>query len=149
MRVNGNPFPFPHMSDAFFPPSGSISHPEDFGPVVVPASGSRLFLSESTIEQWRGLIESEGHVVRRTPDGSILIDDRPTREYQVASNYYFMLGDNLLKSFDSRTMGFVPEDAITGKVFLIYWSSGVRSNHSGLSTRLASVRWNRVGTVPR
>ncbi|MBI3615318.1 MAG: signal peptidase I [Candidatus Omnitrophica bacterium] len=40
---------------------------------------------------------------------------------KVPERYYFFLGDNSNSSRDSRYWGFLPEDQVIGKAFLIYW----------------------------
>ena len=40
---------------------------------------------------------------------------------QVPVGHYFFLGDNSASSKDSRYWGFLPEDRLIGKAFLIYW----------------------------
>lgn len=39
----------------------------------------------------------------------------------VPQDSYFVMGDNRFASSDSRTWGFVPRSAITGRVWIIYW----------------------------
>ena len=39
----------------------------------------------------------------------------------VPSDTYYVLGDNSSSSRDSRYWGFVPEDNVLGRAFLIYW----------------------------
>lgn len=52
--------------------------------------------------------------------------------------YYFMLGDNIHHSLDSRHWGLVPDDFIVGVVQWIWFSKDEEQN---------SIRWNRIGRV--
>jgi signal peptidase I len=48
--------------------------------------------------------------------GKIYINGHEENSYTFKMNYYWMIGDNLHRSQDSRYWGFVPEDHLIGKV---------------------------------
>ena len=45
----------------------------------------------------------------------------PGREFQVATNHLFVMGDNTMNSLDSRFWGYFPESSVIGKSFFVYW----------------------------
>jgi len=45
----------------------------------------------------------------------------PGREFQVATNHLFVMGDNTMNSLDSRFWGYFPESSVIGKCFFVYW----------------------------
>jgi signal peptidase I len=45
----------------------------------------------------------------------------PGREFQIATNHLFVMGDNTLNSLDSRFWGDFPADSVIGKSFFVYW----------------------------
>lgn len=56
----------------------------------------------------------------------------------VPNDSLFVMGDNRDHSYDSRFWGFVDEEAVKGKAFLIYWS---------WDRDEFGVRWRRIGKV--
>ncbi|MEW6510989.1 MAG: signal peptidase I [Bacteroidota bacterium] len=86
-------------------------------------------------------------------DGAILVNGRPVGipdpdrgatplpsfgPLEVPRDAYFVLGDNLPDSYDSRAWGCVPADCLVGKAFIVYWSVGANG-----------IRWSRIGTIVR
>ena len=45
----------------------------------------------------------------------------PGREFQVATNHLFVMGDNTMNSSDSRFWGDFPSESVIGKSFFVYW----------------------------
>jgi signal peptidase I len=78
---------------------------KNFGPLWVPARGDTLRLDDFTRKIYGRLIEYE--------TGRSL-SDTLVAEYVFRGNWYFVGGDNVLNSGDSRYWGFVPEEFIVG-----------------------------------
>lgn len=103
------------MSDGFFrmtdsyeviPYTNTDWNIKNWGPVIVPAKGLTMILDGFTRELYRKVIEYE--------TGEPL--DESMQEYTFRGDYYFVVGDNAMSSFDSRYWGFIPEDFIIGIV---------------------------------
>jgi signal peptidase I len=114
---------------------------DNFGPITIPKKGVTLQLNDSTLDQYRRLIEIyEGNKLEQK-DGKIYINGKETTEYQCKMDYYWMMGDNRSNSADSRFWGFVPEDHIVGKAWFIWLSINYKADDL-----LHKIRWNRIFT---
>ena len=105
-------------------PYDSIHHCtlRNFGPFYIPKSNDTLGIDIKNIELYRKLIVYETKKRVEIKHGKVLLDGKPITKYAFKLNYYFMSGDNVFSSFDSRYWGLLPEDHIIGKVSLI-WKS--------------------------
>ena len=108
--------------------------------VLVPSQPLPDFYNEQTLRYDRQYTESSGaqshHILvdRTLPSYARAIDDYAFRENctytvegvtcKVPAGHYFMMGDNRDHSEDSRYWGFVPEQNIVGRAFLVWMNFG-------------------------
>jgi signal peptidase I len=71
-------------------------------------------------EQLRRVVRRDGHRVSFSENG-LRVDGQRRTYYVVEQAYYFVLGDNLDMSQDSRHWGLVPETNLVGPVLGIVW----------------------------
>jgi signal peptidase I len=115
-------------------------NPDFFGPVVVPFKGQTVELTEDNICLYERIIRVyEGNQLL-VSGSDIYINDTLTSHYKIKMNYCFITGDNRELSRDSRHWGFLPEDHIIGKPWLIWLSL---SSHYGNN----KLKWNRIFDV--
>ena len=107
---------------------------KDFGPLYVPSSGSTVVLDTLNILLYKNLIEYETDKTLSVRDCLIFLNDERINNYTFQLNYYFMAGDLIFASQDSRYWGLLPEDCIIGKAILV-WRS--------IDMDTGNIRWNR------
>lgn len=129
IKISSNIFQTPNEdSAALFPYfSEECSWTRDFyGPLWIPSKGASVVLTEENLPIYQRVIETyEG--------GKAEIG----ATYTFKQDYYFMMGDNRHHSLDSRYWGFVPEDHIVGKPFMIWLSLDPTKSFP------SNIRWNR------
>jgi signal peptidase I len=111
---------------------------DNLGPIYIPKKGATIQLDSSNIELYRRVIAVYEKNTLETRGNQFVINGQVTNSYTFKMNYYWMMGDNRHKSLDSRYWGFVPEDHVVGKAWLIWMSYG--SN---------GIRWSRLFSTIR
>jgi len=127
-------------------PEGSDFNEDYYGPIVVPKKGDVIHLSTRNYLKWRIFIEREGHICDLRGE-TVFVDDKPSAEYTVKRNYYFMMGDNRENSLDSRFWGFVPYQNIVGEAMIVYWSWNPDIPFYDVFAKLGSIQFSRIGML--
>ena len=107
---------------------------KDFGPLYVPASGVSIPLNSLNCLLYRRPIEYETDQKLSVQDGMVYLGNEKINDYTFQMNYYFMAGDNIFDSQDSRYWGLLPEDCIIGKASFVWRSKDLNTG---------KIRWNR------
>ncbi|MDD3968188.1 signal peptidase I [Proteiniphilum propionicum] len=108
---------------------------KDFGPLYIPRKGDKIVLERTNSLLYKKIIEWEkGYPLTLSKD-TLWDNETPLPSYIFSHNYYFMGGDKVENSQDSRYWGLLPDDLIVGKAAFI-WKS--KEPYSG------KIRWKRI-----
>lgn len=110
---------------------------KEFGPLYIPRRGDCIDITPTTATLYRKLIEWELHcrLDINWQHNLVFADHKPITNHTFAHDYFFMAGDNVTNSRDSRYIGLIPDDYIIGIATRIEYS-GDRST--------GKLRWNRI-----
>lgn len=91
----------------------------NFGPLYLPRKGDTLPIDTSAVRIYYKMIKYESGLNLQEREGQVWCGDSLVERYTFRTNWYFMGGDNMWNSQDSRYLGPIPEEFIIGKATLI------------------------------
>lgn len=94
----------------------------DFGPLYIPRAGDCIRMDALNFSLYKEVIEWEQETTLVHDEEGYRLGNRLIRDYRFLKNYYFVAGDKVSNSKDSRYWGLLPEEYIVGKVWRI-WKS--------------------------
>lgn len=123
--------------DSLLYPIGFVTQPfgvplvwtiKEMGPMYIPRAGDLVTITPKEAALYRLPLEWElGKVITFDwQQGTVYADGAPLTRHRFLHDYYFMAGDNVINSNDSRYWGLVPEEYIVGIVDYIYRKEGDR-----------------------
>lgn len=120
-----------------FPEDSLISwNVKNFGPLYIPKKGDVIEINRQNAIIYRKLIEWEtGKRISIENSRNILLNDSQITSYSFQKNYYFVAGDRIEDSQDSRFWGLLPDEFITGKAVLIWKSMNLHTKE---------MKWDRI-----
>jgi signal peptidase I len=113
------------QNSTLFPYASKSQHwtPDDYGKLWIPKAGVTIKLDSNMVEMYgQTIVKYEGNKSAEAAGDKFNINGELVSEYTFKQDYYFMMGDNRHSSADSRYWGFVPEDHIVGKAWMVWLS---------------------------
>lgn len=119
-----------------FPYDGQLGwNIREFGPLPIPQKGRVAVMNRTNFLLYRQLISWEQKKKLQWEDGQALLGDSIISQYCFQKNYYFVSGDNMANSQDSRYWGLLPDEYIVGKATRIWYSEDKFTR---------KIRWERI-----
>lgn len=89
------------------------------GPLYIPERGAEIPLHAVNVCLYKKLIMYESGGILRVKNNKIFRGDSLITSWRFRTNWYFMGGDQVWNSQDSRYIGLIPEEFIVGKARLV------------------------------
>ena len=125
----------PNIRNTF--PKDTVHYPwtiKNFGPLYVPAKDDNIQIDSLSVILYKNLIEYETDQNISVVNGLVYLGDSAIYDYTFQQDYYFMAGDLIFDSVDSRYWGLLPDDLVIGKATIIWKSQDMITK---------KYRWNR------
>lgn len=103
--------------------------------IYVPKNGDILLMDSINYVKYNKCIEYETGKNLYQRKSEVFMNDSLITSYRFRHDYYFMAGDNVNDSYDSRFWGLVPDDFILGVGRFIWFSKDMETG---------KIRWNRM-----
>ncbi len=107
---------------------------DNWGPIYIPKKGVSIQLNPQNWEMYKRAIDVYENNEVTVQGDKYIINGQETTSYTFKMDYYWMMGDNRCNSLDSRYWGFVPEDHVVGKPWIVWFSFGDGKG----------IRWSRL-----
>lgn len=107
----------------------------EYDSLYIPRAGDELSIDLSNFHLYRTSIEYETKKQMSVFRGKIYLGEQMIQLYHFQKNYYYMAGDNVGDSYDSRYWGLLPEELILGKGCFIWFSKNPETKE---------IRWSRI-----
>ncbi|MCM1516744.1 MAG: signal peptidase I, partial [Paraprevotella sp.] len=110
---------------------------KNMGPLYIPRRGDIMPLTPKEGVVYKSLLEHETgkQITVDWEQNTVMMNGKVATKHEWRNNYYFMAGDNVFDSMDSRYWGLVPEDYIVGVVQMISYSKDRKTD---------TIKWERT-----